>query len=304
MGGSTAGDAALGWSTGGLSTIFGSPGTSPSVTSQSAIDPALQRVFGQATGQLSNMFNNPLAAVGPRQIMGESPQEALFRQMGISNLQAAIPGAGSMTGLETGASNFLGQTIAGNFLDPTQSPVYQSIANSIGRQANDASQLAGDQLNANFAGAGQFGGSSALLGERANLAQRTGQGVSDTLASYLMPLYQQQLGFQQNAVPQAMAFGNLQRQLPMNQLGLSQQAYGLAGIPRQFQQQQADEAFNAAQRARSAQLEPFSLLGGLMGNTPQANSIVQQSEFERIWLPLLAGAMQGGMQGITGSKVA
>lgn len=241
--------------------------------------------------KISGLFDQPIAATGPKQILGESPQETMMREMGISHLNSAIPGAGSFTPNEQGASNFLGQTINGNFLDPTHSPVFQQIAESIRRQALNASGAAGDQLNANFAGAGHLGGSGPLMQARNDLAFRTGQGVTDSLSSFLMPLYQQQLGYQQNALPLSMQFGDMSRNLPLNQLNLTNQAYNLAGVPRTFQQQQIDEQQAYQDRVRASRLEPFQLALGLQGTQPQQNTTITPNAFTQQGLPIILGLL-------------
>lgn len=300
---------------------------SPDVSTQSSVDPALQKILsGTVAPRLNDLFSNPIAATGPRQILGETGQESGLRNTALSGLltgagfnpdqlQAFLSNGGAnfngsgvqapnaYSPVEQGAVGLLGKTLNGDFLDPTKSPIYQTIADSIRRQAMESAGAAGDQLNANFAGAGHLGASGPLLNARTNLARQTGLGVSDQLASFLMPLYQQQLGYQQNAIPQAAQFGDIYRNAPLRQLDLINQAYALSGVPRNIQQQQLDEMYQYQQRQRAAQLEPYQLFTSLLGSTPQASNIVTPDAFSRIGLPILtsaigaAGTAAGGLLG-------
>lgn len=270
---------------------------SPQVEERRALDPSVAGYIDTVLGpRISQMHDKPITSVGPRDILGESPDEQYFRSLGIGKVRSDLDSFSALSPTETNALNFTNSTISGAFLDPTKSPVYQSIADSIQRKALETSQLSGDYLNAGFAKAGQTF-SSPLLGARNQLAERTAQGVSDTLAGYLMPLYQQNLAYQQNALPMSMRFGDIQRDAPLRYLDLADRAYSMAGIPRGIEQMRLDEMFQAAQRARSAQLEPFQLGLGFLGGVPQTNSIVQQSDFERIGLPLLLGMIQASGRG-------
>ena len=280
-------------------------GSKPSIEQKSALDPALANYLRDSyLPRLNDMFSNPVATAGPQKILGESAGELGIRETAMKGVTDAASSYG-FSPLENSSQDFLRRTIGGEFLDPTQSPVFKSIADMIQRKSMESSMLAGDQLNANFAGAGHWGGSGPLLDQRRLLGERTGQNVADTMAQYAFPLYQQNLGYQQNALPLSMQFGNLGRELPLGKLNLMNQAYTMAGMPRNIEQMQLDSIFKDMQAKRSAILEPYQLFSSLLGGVPGANSVVSDNDpMKQQWVrSLLGGGVGAGTGALTGASI-
>jgi len=231
-----------------------------------------------------------VGAVRERRVLGEAPEQEQIRRQQQQALLAFDP---QLTQQERTAQTFLGQTAAGQFLDPFQQPAFQALAAGIQRQGLEAGQAQSDLLRSQFARAGQSF-SSPLLAAQGRLGQRVSQDITQQISQQALPFIQQAQQQRFAAAPLLQQFGGLERQFPLQQIQAQQQARQLAGIPIGFQQQQEDESINFLQRQRDAQLEPLRNILALLQGIPGAENIAIPSAFERIGVPLLAGTIQAG----------
>jgi hypothetical protein len=206
-------------------------------------------------------------------------------QTGAANVGNNYFGAGGAGQL--GISQ-LSNILSGNNLNPASNPYLQSNIGAMQQAFGKTLGSATDQLNAQFAGSGQYGGDS---GARNNALTQLGtnslQNFGNSLTSFLGSNYQQG----QNQITSAL--GDLNQPL-----SAASNAFSLAGQPGQEQVAGQQYGLNLSEL-------PFNLLQQVMQSAPvyQPSYAPSQPSDLAGWLNFALQGAGAGAQAYSGAKI-
>jgi len=235
--------------------------------------------------------------IGDRRIIGEQPEETAIRERLQTGLQSYNPQL-SQPELQA-RSAYAGQL--NRSLDPYQQPGFKDIVGGIQRAGQESLLGGADVINSGLAQYGQFGSSSVRNQLMRDLAERTALGTQEQIAGYAFPAYQNNLNRQASLIPYGQQFGNVERSFRPLQFQAQQQALGLAGTPRQYQQAQQD----AILKGQLDRLNSYNQASGILSQSIKTPEFINEpSLFQEVGAPILMAlgtALGGPIGGAAGA---
>lgn len=238
-------------------------------------------------------FNRPSSPIA-----GETPEEEYLRQFMMGQLLGDHPG-------ENAAYDELYSTVSGDYLHPDSNPYLTESINALGADTTNQLNNSINQILSRAGTGGALGGSrSALMQGQAG--GESVRGFNETVANLLNSNYQQERNRQQGAIPGLVGLDNA----PTARTG---EAMGLAGVPRQFEQQNINARMGEWLRQQNERLLPLqtgqSILGQRMGQTvpivqPQQSTLAGLGQLGQGLGSLFSGAKSMGMFGGTATPNA